>query len=77
MQFTLIPLPDHSLLIALVICNTPPFVQAYAAILMFAMKEMIEAILMIFPGRLRSSNFLPTSCAATNDAFRFIEKTCS
>jgi hypothetical protein len=75
MQLTLIPLPAHSLLKAFVICNTPPLVHAYAAMFMFAMNEMIEAILMILPGRFNSRSFLPNSCAATKDAFKLIAKT--
>lgn len=75
MQFTLMPLEAHSLLIAFVICKMPPLVHAYAAMLMFPMNEMMEAMLMILPGRLSSSNFLPTSCAATKEALRLIEKT--
>ena len=74
-QFTLIPLAAHSLLIAFVICNTPPFVHAYAAMLIFPMKEMMEAMLIILPGRFSSSNRLPISCAATKDALRLIWKT--
>jgi len=76
MQLTFIPLEAHSLLIALVICRTPPFVHAYAAMFMFPMKEIIDAILMILPGRLSSRSFLPTSWAATNEALRLMAKTC-
>lgn len=73
--FTLIAFEAHSLLIAFVICSTPPFVQAYAAILIFAINEIIDAMFMIFPDLFSSSNLFPTSCAATKDALRLIEKT--
>lgn len=74
-QFTWIPLPAHSLLIALVICSTPPFVAAYGLMLMLAMNEMMLATLMIFPGRLSWRSRRPTSCAATKLALRLMAKT--
>ena len=44
MQLMLIPLPAHSLLNAFVICKTPPLYM-HVAMSMFAMKEVMEAML--------------------------------